>query len=590
MDCQTRTHCAVLVVSVAVLGCGTSARESPSQSGSGSTATSTATTLVVPAATSAPLPLLPLYPLFEKVVPYYGKRVPVFTPGRGVIIGSRQWDLDGKYLATQPYSIDGNQRVIAVVGSPTLPLWVLGTWRDTGKSDAAQSDVSDNDSFLVTTTGTTSHSTKLHKEFYDPMTVAPDGKAIASREGEAVVIRALPSGAELARQRIVVANVGYAGNNPVCWDTSSRAVWLASDNNEVVLQSLDLAAPKSQAHKLQAQPPQWSKQKQLPSLVCDPSGTAAAVIADDSSVTIVALATGKSLATVPATDADNISVAIGSHGQRLAVAADGKLTVYRRVGQSLQPDLNRQWQGSNPDHSEFTMQFSNDGTRLAVLGSTLVMFGESSPTDFPSVPDFAFKMPSGFRDVTETYPNDIEQPGHWIGQLSTMSGLVKFPHMLVHATTDPNHSVTADVVALAFLLNEFGNQVPAVDASEPQLAAFAKRVMAQLFTAWNSEQLGDASKAAIAALPASKRDSDYTMRIGNTDGKPWVETRELWSDGCEPYDGYTKIVLEPPYVYVVRAVTVPGGSIKGWLEKFFDLPFGMRVQTARRKGHTLGPC
>jgi len=43
-------------------------------------------------------------------------------------------------------------------------------------------------------------------------------------------------------------------------------------------------------------------------------------------------------------------------------------------------------------------------------------------------------------------------------------------------------------------------------------------------------------------------------------------------------------------VFVIRALVPPGGSIKGWLETFFDLPFGNRVQTARRRGPNSGPC
>ena len=71
---------------------------------------------------------------------------------------------------------------------------------------------------------------------------------------------------------------------------------------------------------------------------------------------------------------------------------------------------------------------------------------------------------------------------------------------------------------------------------------------------------------------------------------PWVETREVWRDGCEPYDGYTRLVIDPEGVFVIRALTVPAGPIDGWLAKFFDLPFGARTRTARRAGPETGPC
>jgi hypothetical protein len=43
-------------------------------------------------------------------------------------------------------------------------------------------------------------------------------------------------------------------------------------------------------------------------------------------------------------------------------------------------------------------------------------------------------------------------------------------------------------------------------------------------------------------------------------------------------------------VFVIRALTVPAGSIDGWLARFFELPFGVRTQTARRAGPRMGPC
>jgi hypothetical protein len=91
-------------------------------------------------------------------------------------------------------------------------------------------------------------------------------------------------------------------------------------------------------------------------------------------------------------------------------------------------------------------------------------------------------------------------------------------------------------------------------------------------------------------LRSRNPDAAFTLRTGRTDEKMWFETRELMRHGCEPYDAYTKVVFDHEFIYVVRAVTPPAAKIDDWLEKFFDLPFGVKVQIARRIGPTMGPC
>src|SRR5204862_2524340 len=118
---------------------------------------------------------------------------------------------------------------------------------------------------------------------------------------------------------------------------------------------------------------------------------------------------------------------------------------------------------------------------------------------------------------------------------------------------------------------------PALDATDLEITRFAQAAMPYLFDAWSHAELG------------TGRDATFTLRVGRTAGQPWFETRELWRDGCEPYDGYTRVVVDRDVVFVVRALTVPGGSIRGWLARFFDLPFG-RTRTARRAGPRSGPC
>jgi hypothetical protein len=111
------------------------------------------------------------------------------------------------------------------------------------------------------------------------------------------------------------------------------------------------------------------------------------------------------------------------------------------------------------------------------------------------------------------------------------------------------------------------------------MKAFAKRTMERWFEAWQLADLDDSGPG-----------SDFTITVGHTNGMRWFETRELHRDGCEPYDGYTRVVLDARVAYIIRAITVPGGKIEGWLAPFLDLPFGARVKTALRKGPRTGPC
>jgi hypothetical protein len=121
-------------------------------------------------------------------------------------------------------------------------------------------------------------------------------------------------------------------------------------------------------------------------------------------------------------------------------------------------------------------------------------------------------------------------------------------------------------------------RIPADNATETEMKAFAKRTMERWFEAW---QFFD---------PADTDPDGYTITVGRTNGMRWFEAREIHRDGCEPYDGYTRVVLDTHLVYVVRAITVPGGAIDGWLAPFLDLPFSAHVKTARRKGPRSGPC
>ena len=86
------------------------------------------------------------------------------------------------------------------------------------------------------------------------------------------------------------------------------------------------------------------------------------------------------------------------------------------------------------------------------------------------------------------------------------------------------------------------------------------------------------------------RDAEFTLRTGRRDGKAWFEAREIWRDGCEPYDGYTQLVIERDLIFVTRVLVPPGSATNPWLQIFFDLPFRDRSKVARHRGPEMGPC
>jgi hypothetical protein len=68
-----------------------------------------------------------------------------------------------------------------------------------------------------------------------------------------------------------------------------------------------------------------------------------------------------------------------------------------------------------------------------------------------------------------------------------------------------------------------------------------------------------------------RREPDDRCRLElRTNGMRWFETREIHRDGCERYDGYTRVVIDTHLAHIVRAITAPGGKIDGWLAPFLD--------------------
>jgi len=515
--------------------------------------------------------------LFERLLAGEDRAPPLFGPGDSVTVGARRWSRGGRYLGRHAWATSGQVRPIAITGTEDHPTIVALAWSGLdglphpmdhvhGPGDASWLITAAPDGANLTTAAETS------ADFLDTaFELSPDRTALTSREGDSMVVRALPSGNVIARAPIGDPIEGLddeEGERRACWIDDTRIAWLAREAGAPVLRTLTLRSGQRSSVALAAS---------SSTLWCDPAGGAAALTVASGAIAVVDLATGGQLASVAAATAP-VAVAVGDHGKRLALATDATLTLYHRDGAQLAPlfrrtALVRAAGTTDWPHARARLRFSPDGARLACTRSTLVVIGPASEArPRPPMPHLAFELPAGFRAIP---PESTEQDAWSYAQLPSPSGFTDAPALLVNAAG--SERLVAHVVALALDRDELSG-IPSPDARDDELRAFGTRVMPQLFESWQNAELG------------TERDAEFTMRVGRTDGMPWFETREVWRDGCEPYDGYTRVVVDREAVFVIRALTAPGGSIDGWLARFFDLPFGVRTKTARARGPKMGPC
>jgi hypothetical protein len=516
-----------------------------------------------PPTATEPAPRPEVGVLFERVYDGSGRAMPVFGPDGGITVGGRQWDRNGHYVGRNAWAIGGQAYPLAIIGEPLHPLVLVAGWG--GMADMPErpaGSTGDGMWLLAAAPGADkpAHATwTAHAFLDDGVTLSPNGAAVAVIEGAEIVVRAVPTGTVITR-----AAFGKNDGAPrACWIDDARIAWLTADGDARRLHALGIRDHATQAFKLATR---------VSFAACDPAGAVAGVTLEHGAVGVLDLVTGEVLATV-VPDADDVEVAVGERGAKLAVGAAEALVVYERDGAQLKPVF------TAPRHDDLApkLAFSPDGQRLAASGSTLLVLGPKTEARVrPPAPELRFELPEGFTAV----PADAMSELAWrYAQLPAPTGAASLPAMLVHAQTEQDDApYFTHVVALALDREELA-PLPAPDAPDAELATFGKRAMAQLFGHWNTAELDERD-----------RDATYTLRVGRTDSKPWFEARELWRDGCEPYDGYTRVVIDRDVVFVIRALTVPHGPIQGWLATFFDLPFGARVQTALRRGPSMGPC
>ena len=470
---------------------------------------------------------------YERILPTSARdHEPLFGTD-SLTIGTSRWHRDGRRAERNAWDEAGQLEPIAMLGSDVIAL----AWSGFEIEDRALDG--DNETWLVSGPPTTRKPRTVAAtglEFTDGtaglIEVSPAHTAMVATEHEALVIRSLPEGKQLAH---------IPGAHHACWVDDHRIAWLADDK----LTELDLVT---------------SAREELAFagtfVACDRAG-GRAVIAIDHELAILDLATRTRLGAIT-TAYDHVAVA----GRELAVLANGSVAVYRAEPNWMRTET------VLATHAVLThVAFSEDGAQLAVVGETLIVLQPgATATAQPALP--VAEMPDGFATVDPT----AELPGWSYAQLATPSGLAPLPALIVHAHRDFD-----EVVTLA-IDRETLSTTLAPDADDVAIENFAKRVMPELFDSWDHAKI------------AADRDAEFTLRVGRRDGKPWFETRELWRDGCEPYDGYTQVVIDRNVIFVTRALVVPGETTNPWLQTFYDVPFGQPTKLARRRGPDSGPC
>jgi len=556
-----------------------------------------------PVAPVIPVPVLEV--ARERLLPLEDRdHRPLFGPDGAVTVGSSRFAPDGRRGSRSHWSQNGQIHPVGVIGTAARPQVLSLAW--SAYPHPSGGEVADHGAWLIagdpdghepTSFAPTGIEFANESDYEDGPTIelSPDRSAIVAIEHasvdeillegaeahpdvlDALVVRTVPAGKQLARVKLP------AGAAPrACWIDTHRLAWRESPK---AFSQLDLTTQAiTHTHAPAGE------------LVACAAGGGSAVLATPTALAIVDLTTGHTRATIAVAPIDaprgtsnddanpddeanerapRDHFALGAGGCDVAMIRGRTLTVLRcealRGVTWYRTTLVRTLGADVRPPSR--LSFSPDARRLALVGDTLVLLETSVPHHAPPALPTMTELPAGFAAVTKR-SGMYDAWGY--AQLGTPTRLAPLPAQLVHARRiddDP-----ADVVTVAMELDAVSAAPPAPDASDAAIKAYALAIMPELFDQWGNAEVG------------SDRDAEFTLKVGHRDGKPFFETREAWRDGCEPYDGYTQVVIDRDLLFVTRALVVPAASTNPWLQLFFDVPFQRRTQLARRRGPETGPC
>ncbi len=418
--------------------------------------------------------------LYERVLPESRGDRPLFGPGQSVTAGAHSWDQAGRYLGPNRWTVGGNARVVAMVGTSRTPMMMAQVWPGAEPAWAPRGAPHDDETSYLVTAGAMARqptmSVRVGAEFRPDAampTVAPDATRIALREGQFIRVRSVATGAVVASATIaLVDEASDDQGHEVCWSNNSSVAWVERAADGIVLRTLPL-----QTKRKTVAPPQPTmlsarlQGEELPSMACDPGGGAMALLTNNGELAVFDLANNLEVASMNVGTAEHLSIAIGARGISLVVAREQHVTVYQRDGRTLRSVFARAWpleSVGDLNVDKLQLQFSNDGARLAVVAKTLVVLGPVAQAPSLTAPsDIAFVMPQGFADASPRVAPD-DDTSQVYGQVTTPTGLSILPHLVLHAVGEGRN--TGDVVAVVLDAREFAGKVPAANANDAAVA------------------------------------------------------------------------------------------------------------------------
>lgn len=472
---------------------------------------------------------------FERILPAGARGyTALWTPGdKEVVIGTSRWSRTGQRRERNSHVRSGQLSAVGIASDGRV---IGSAWEqfDPDHELAASSSwlTLDGKPIAALQLGWQAISDRVLPDIQ----VSPSGMYLFAPEHDALALREVATGQVLER---------FASKN-------ARGCWI--DDSHIAVVGHELSTFDLTTHRTSVET------EHVPEgalIACDAAGGAAAV-ATDTDLAIIDLHTGAILGRIAQPDAS--LVAIGDHGGVVAVATDTRITIYRH-------ELG--WFATTYTHATPAirrMAFSRDGKSLAAVGNTLVMFERGVQPQPPLALSTRIELPPHFVIDHGPIPTDY-------AQLPSPSGLTASPLELVRAIYRDEF---AYVSTLAISPQTISVTPPKPDAGDAELETYANIAMHDLFEQWD----------------ATERDPDaFKIKVGHRDGKPVFETFEIWRDGCEPYDGYTQVVIDHDLLFVTRALVPPHGSTRPWLQVFFDQPFHAHTEVAhRRRGPDSGPC
>jgi hypothetical protein len=472
----------------------------------------------------------PYAPLFERVAGHLLAR-PVFTPDGGIVVAPYRFDQAGRFIGFASFYGPGGE---------VLTRWMSVLPDGRGIQYATGGDGPE---LVVGSLERTLQHADVRVSTAREGTLgalSPAGDRFVGVEGDELIVRRLADLAIERRLRVGDPDeVAITSAGDVVFTDLRRLVRARSDGQKVTLAEGVVAAAISDDSDV--------------AVVADREGRLRVIPIGDAKPPAPVPGDGGAAggAQVPAGDPD-VTLAVAANGRRIAAVTCKRLLAWAARGDEWQKVLDEPVPGVDPHGQECfsgKLTFDRDGSRLALTGSTLVVYGEGVP--HPEVPAAHYPVtpPPGF-EGRALRPADIYDD-------VVTSGAAGLPRDVASFET-ADGAVTVHVVAHD--AREIGGT--------RDLTAWAKLAMHRYDEelGWNEED------GRPVHLRAWVDDA----------GRRTVEYSRFPREGCDPKDVYVHITEDGAILYRVWVVAGPGLPIAKVLPAFFDAPFRSHAPPGER--------